>query len=56
MSFGTVQLSICEELLCAFCCALLCIDNQNMFYIQHVTMSVLHGIFVMTYSAPLISS
>jgi len=71
--FGIVQLSICEELLCALCIALHCsiiqmlgtlmcillsltFDNQHMFYIQQVTMSVWHDIFVMTYSAPLISS
>ena len=30
--------------------------NQHMFYIQLVIMNFWHGIFVMTYSAPLISS
>jgi len=29
VSFGTIQLSICEELLCAFFKALLCIDNPT---------------------------
>jgi len=36
--------------------ALFCNDNQHMFYIQQATMSFWHGIFMMTYSAPLISS
>jgi len=34
MYFGTIQLSICEELLCAFYFALLCIDHQHMLCIQ----------------------
>ena len=37
--FGTVQLSICEELVCAFI-VMLYYDNQHMFCIQQVTMSI----------------
>jgi len=64
-----IQLSRCEELLCVSLTLFsypyarnsyvhllsLTFDNQHMFYIQQVTMSGWHGIFVMTYSAPLIS-
>ena len=84
---STIQLSMCEELLCVFwhysiihvwgtlmcllallnypCVrnsyvhfvfTLLCIDNQHMFYIQQMTIHFWHGMFMMTYNAPLISS